>query len=301
MTYDPNTGQWTSQDPIEFDAGDPNLYRYVRNAPTNATDPLGLQASMAQSRRGAKPKPATTTLRVGGAYKAKLTFSGGFSKQEEQQLQAATYAAAIMIHRTLYILENESTWKQLQAQGTKGYLLPPFPDGRKVEFPTLLSTAPVIKLLNKDRAFWIARFKEAYVGLTDPDSTVAYYKTTKKPSKTQSELTTQFYGIPYTRQGLNDHSMDVYSVFWKSGSGGNGKGAVATTAEHKAERVAHELGRYFSYLGDQLPSIPFVNETDLADSPIVQWDSIIDYINNKKDDRYNKITNNQIKVQQRQP
>ncbi|WP_404310460.1 Calx-beta domain-containing protein [Neorhodopirellula lusitana] len=40
--YDPNTGEFLSQDPIAFEAGDPNLYRYVGNGPTNATDPTGL-------------------------------------------------------------------------------------------------------------------------------------------------------------------------------------------------------------------------------------------------------------------
>jgi RHS repeat-associated protein len=29
--YDPLVGRWTSTDPIEFDAGDPNLNRYVGN------------------------------------------------------------------------------------------------------------------------------------------------------------------------------------------------------------------------------------------------------------------------------
>ena len=45
MSYDPKNGRWTSEDPIAFDGGDPNLYRYVGNAPTNATDPTGLWAS----------------------------------------------------------------------------------------------------------------------------------------------------------------------------------------------------------------------------------------------------------------
>ena len=40
--YDPNTGRWLSQDPIGFAAGDANLYRYVGNHPTMATDPSGL-------------------------------------------------------------------------------------------------------------------------------------------------------------------------------------------------------------------------------------------------------------------
>ena len=40
--YDPETGRWFSQDPLGFDAGDSNLYRYVKNAPVNASDPSGL-------------------------------------------------------------------------------------------------------------------------------------------------------------------------------------------------------------------------------------------------------------------
>src|SRR2546421_515233 len=41
--YDPKTGRWISQDPLGFTAGDTNLYRYVGNSPTNATDPRGLE------------------------------------------------------------------------------------------------------------------------------------------------------------------------------------------------------------------------------------------------------------------
>jgi RHS repeat-associated protein len=40
--YDPRTGRWLSEDPIGFDAGDPNLYRYVGNSPINGYDPTGL-------------------------------------------------------------------------------------------------------------------------------------------------------------------------------------------------------------------------------------------------------------------
>ena len=40
--YDPAQGRWLSQDPIGFNAGDANLYRYIGNSPTNATDPSGL-------------------------------------------------------------------------------------------------------------------------------------------------------------------------------------------------------------------------------------------------------------------
>ncbi len=40
--YSTQTGRFISQDPIGFTAGDENLYRYVGNSPTNATDPTGL-------------------------------------------------------------------------------------------------------------------------------------------------------------------------------------------------------------------------------------------------------------------
>ncbi len=50
--YDPSTGRWLSQDPIGFAGGDANLYRYVGNSPTNATDPSGLDWWEANDLRG---------------------------------------------------------------------------------------------------------------------------------------------------------------------------------------------------------------------------------------------------------
>jgi RHS repeat-associated protein len=41
--YDSTTGRWISQDPLGFDAGDSNLYRYVHNVPIGPEDPSGLQ------------------------------------------------------------------------------------------------------------------------------------------------------------------------------------------------------------------------------------------------------------------
>jgi RHS repeat-associated protein len=39
--YDPMEGRFISRDPIGFDGGDVNLYAYVKNNPTNLTDPSG--------------------------------------------------------------------------------------------------------------------------------------------------------------------------------------------------------------------------------------------------------------------
>ncbi len=41
--YDPSVGRWLEEDPVGFDAGDANLYRYAGNDPTDAIDPEGLQ------------------------------------------------------------------------------------------------------------------------------------------------------------------------------------------------------------------------------------------------------------------
>ena len=40
--YSPTLGRWTSLDPLRYDAGDVNLYRYVGNTPITFIDPLGL-------------------------------------------------------------------------------------------------------------------------------------------------------------------------------------------------------------------------------------------------------------------
>ncbi|MBW1644893.1 MAG: PKD domain-containing protein [Deltaproteobacteria bacterium] len=42
--YDPFLGRFLSEDPLKFDGGDLNLYRYVNNSPLNGTDPTGRQA-----------------------------------------------------------------------------------------------------------------------------------------------------------------------------------------------------------------------------------------------------------------
>ncbi|AFY61911.1 RHS repeat-associated core domain protein [Synechococcus sp. PCC 6312] len=49
--FDPRTGGFIGEDPIGFNAGDTNLYRYVRNSPTNLIDPLGLDGKVISQER----------------------------------------------------------------------------------------------------------------------------------------------------------------------------------------------------------------------------------------------------------
>ena len=44
--FDPTIGRFISNDPIKYNANDSNLYRYVNNVPTSASDPFGLEAAI---------------------------------------------------------------------------------------------------------------------------------------------------------------------------------------------------------------------------------------------------------------
>jgi hypothetical protein len=62
--YDAKIGRWLTEDPIGFDAGDPNLYRYVGNNPANAVDPTGLSDAADMLAVGT-PSPMTEALALG--------------------------------------------------------------------------------------------------------------------------------------------------------------------------------------------------------------------------------------------
>lgn len=62
--YSATLGRWTQSDPIGFDAGDLNLYRYEGNGPGNGVDPWGLDGSFWDS--GWLPWNAAGNLISGG-------------------------------------------------------------------------------------------------------------------------------------------------------------------------------------------------------------------------------------------
>lgn len=64
--YDPSVGRWLSQDPIGFQAGDPNLYRYVGNKVTTHTDPSGLEETASPSGSTDDPFSAFPPLPIVG-------------------------------------------------------------------------------------------------------------------------------------------------------------------------------------------------------------------------------------------
>src|SRR5262245_2992460 len=74
--YDPSIGRWISQDPIGFDAGDGNLYRYVQNEPASAIDPNGLQMTPRDLANNTSISPRDIFQEFGESYLLKMKPSG---------------------------------------------------------------------------------------------------------------------------------------------------------------------------------------------------------------------------------
>jgi hypothetical protein len=85
--YDATIGRWTSEDPIGFAAGDANLYRYVHNGPTNATDPSGLaerlRDTVTYKTAGGVEKKATILVNTNDTKKYQISFQVYVPKGQE--------------------------------------------------------------------------------------------------------------------------------------------------------------------------------------------------------------------------
>lgn len=109
MSYSPNLGRWLQEDPIGFEAGDANLYRYVGNNPPNARDPMGLQTIVDipwPLPWYLKPEvPVPGAVAIGSPFKAWIKFYGG-SPEQREMLRQRTLEAGLRMRKALYALEN---------------------------------------------------------------------------------------------------------------------------------------------------------------------------------------------------
>ena len=75
--YSSSLGRFLQTDPIRFEAGDINIYRYVGNGPVNGTDPMGLCPNAASVPPGyAAVQTGTAGLDTDGAGHAAATVPG---------------------------------------------------------------------------------------------------------------------------------------------------------------------------------------------------------------------------------
>jgi RHS repeat-associated protein len=94
--YDPQLGRFISQDPLGFEAGDSNLYRYVGNAPLAARDPLGLAGdSLFYGLMGRRASMAAGAA-VGGVLGFACGWVEGFTEATVSARDGDTDAAAAL-------------------------------------------------------------------------------------------------------------------------------------------------------------------------------------------------------------
>jgi hypothetical protein len=123
--FDPRIGRWVEEDPIGFEAGDANPYRYVGNDPTNKVDPSGLE------KEDSLPGPANfepdpewkeintykgrgfeQDIPLSREFPVKIWFTegGGQGDWEQRSLvRNRLREAARLVHRTRYAMDH---WKR---------------------------------------------------------------------------------------------------------------------------------------------------------------------------------------------
>jgi RHS repeat-associated protein len=74
--YDPETGRWTTKDPIGFAARDSNLYAYAANDPVNLTDPEGLVWTWDAFKRAVKSRSHAFANKANPATYLKALWTG---------------------------------------------------------------------------------------------------------------------------------------------------------------------------------------------------------------------------------
>ena len=74
--YIPATGNWNGRDPVWLVVGEANLYVYVRNGPTNGTDPTGLKLIIADKPAGARKEIFDLLIKLFPDGQLKIDASG---------------------------------------------------------------------------------------------------------------------------------------------------------------------------------------------------------------------------------
>jgi RHS repeat-associated protein len=125
--YDPKVGRWIEQDPLGFDAGDANLYRYVSNDPINAIDAAGLDDkglldSTFKNFTDLDPRKTKTPTSVPRFYDVNLQFTFGtlFARNKygggTVNLGAGIKGAVLVALANLKVTGNGSEGRTIETQ-----------------------------------------------------------------------------------------------------------------------------------------------------------------------------------------
>ncbi|HZZ79558.1 MAG TPA: RHS repeat-associated core domain-containing protein [Gemmataceae bacterium] len=129
--YDATAGRWISQDPLGFDAGDSNLYRYVNNRPTVGADPSGLSSLVIDSFGGVYYQPFFGNRVYIGLKRGNHVLRGlDYAKLSDVQAAANAYFGSM------------PNWNQFFEQHKSGTIELPKSDGPSNPFKAIDSALP---------------------------------------------------------------------------------------------------------------------------------------------------------------
>jgi len=251
--YDATTGRWIAQDPLGFDAGDSNLYRYVKNAPATSKDPSGLQDRPRLERDWEAELRALSNQRLSDYYKVRVRFAScEFSREEMEAIRNVALKAADSVHYALRALEDD--WQGITERHSKFENMP----GQFAESRTW-------RFINDNRDSFLRRLKAAERFLRSPDNVIDFSNRPKETHKDRNPLYTVTYGIGIEFRG---------SIYFRSHY-------YELDANLKVFWMIHEYGRYILFLGDQ--STNKKKEWGFRDPSSVQgWDDCIQWLNEKR-------------------
>lgn len=161
--YSPTAGTFLQRDPIDYEAGDANLSRYVFNAPTNFVDPSGLktgEGKYACCCEEGKPrtKPCTEWRKV-IAYNI---FAGGGSNRKE----AESYANEVFEQCCLkYEVDRRSTrWLKIKIDKVFGdnNTYRPYSIGNKPSVMTMNMTKNQQRDADRIPVYWVNNISGAF-------------------------------------------------------------------------------------------------------------------------------------------
>lgn len=138
MSYDPSIGRFISEDPIAFDGGDVNIYRYGGNSPTNVIDPTGLAATIL--RPGNPGAPTIGQILGDPVVQEQLNWYwqrvGANSGREEGGWVLFNTCTKKFI-LTVDGMKQDSHHSIRRSGGGPTFITPQYPDGKPLKDPTI--------------------------------------------------------------------------------------------------------------------------------------------------------------------
>jgi hypothetical protein len=234
-------------DPLGFDAGDSNLYRYVSNEPNNNVDPLGNQQLspeiMGANFGAGKQAKFYAPMPLGAPFRVTIQPEESFDAKQVLALKNATREAIFEIQKAYVVLKSDVLFKRFIKKNED-----------KLAWKFKTDPVKVLEEVIDNRKLWTDRF----------GTVVNWAFHSKENLKFMVADRVVEEDVPlYMAPRDNDHIF-VTQNFWTQ------KVGPAQRPEVQASNMRHELARYVVGIND---------DARKWDNPIRLWDAIGDLLN----------------------